>query len=162
MKVVRAALGSSLLLLGGILAHHLSGSSIASFTSISSFLILSLLLALLLIDEEISDTKLFAAVFIAQNGAHFLMGGSMHESLSMYFAHTIAGVLTYIAINKGSEILASIETFLLFLYSHISPHAIFIPRWNLRKTVWAFTPYLPSFKDLAHNATLSLRAPPLS
>jgi hypothetical protein len=162
MKLARAALGSSLLLLGGILAHHLSGGSIASFTSISSFLILSLLLALLLADEEISDTKLFAAVFIAQNGAHFLMGGSMHESLSMYLAHTIAGVLTYIAINKGSEILASIETFLRFLYSHISPHAIFIPRWNLRKAVWAFTPYLPSFKDLAHNATLSLRAPPLS
>lgn len=162
MKLVRAALGSSLLLLGGILAHHLSGSSIASFSSISSFLILSLLLALFLLDEEISETKLFAAVFIAQNGAHFLMGGSMHESLSMYLGHTIAGVLTYVAICKGSEILASIESFLHFLYSHISPHAIFIPQWNLQKAVWAFTPYLPSFKDLAHNATLSLRAPPLS
>ncbi len=162
MKLVRAALGSSLLLLGGILAHHLSGSSIASFSSISSFFILSLLLALLLLDEEISDTKLFAAVFLAQNGAHFLMGGSVHESFSMYLGHTIAGALTFFAINKGSEILASIDSFVRFLYSHISPHAIFFPQWNRLKTGWAFTPYLPTFKEQAHNATLSLRAPPIS
>ena len=162
MKLARAALSSSLLLLGGILAHHIAGSSVASLTSILSFVILSLLLALLLVDEEISDSKLFAAVFIAQNGAHFLMGGSMQESFSMYLGHTIAGVFTFIAINKGSEILASIETFIRFLCSHISPHSIFIPQWNLQKTVWAFTPYLPSFKDLAHNTRLSLRAPPLS
>lgn len=162
MKLVKVTLGSSLLLFGGILAHHLSGGSIASIGSISSFLILSLLLALLLVDEEASDTKLFAAVFIAQNGAHFLMGGSMHETFSMYFGHTIAGVLTFIFISKSSEIFASIESLLCFLYSHIAPHPIFIPQWNLNKVVWAFTPYLPSFKDRAHNTTLSLRAPPLS
>jgi hypothetical protein len=162
MKLVRAALSTSLLLLGGILAHHLSGSSVSSFGSISYFFILSLLLALLLLDEEISDTKLFAAVFIAQNGSHFLMGGSVHEPFSMYFGHTGAGVLTFIAISKGSEILASIDSFVRFLYSHISLNTFFFPQWNLQKTRWAFTPYLPSFKELAHNATLSLRAPPLS
>jgi hypothetical protein len=162
MKQARAALGSSMLLLGGILAHHFSGSSIASFRSISSFFILSLLLTLLLLDEEITDTKLFAAVFLAQNGAHFLMGGSVHEPFSMYFGHTIAGALTFMAINKGSEILAYIDSFVSFLYSNISPPAILLPQWNRLKTGWAFIPYLPSFKELAHNATLSLRAPPLS
>jgi hypothetical protein len=162
MKLAKAALGSSLLLLGGILAHHFSGSSIASFRSISSFFILSLLLTLFLLDEEISDTKLFAAVFLAQNGAHFLMGGSVHKPFSMYFGHTIAGVLSFIAINKGSEILASIDSFVNFLYSNISPNAIFFPQWKGLMTGWAFIPYLLSFKELAHNATLSLRAPPRS
>lgn len=162
MKLVKVTLGSSLLLFGGILAHHLSGGSIASKGSISSFLILSLLLAVLLVDEEASDTKLFAAVFIAQNGAHFLMGGSMHESFSMYIGHTIAGVLTFIFISKSSEILTSIESLLCFLYSHLIPHAIFISQLIPQKAVRAFTPYLPSFKDLVHNTTISLRAPPLS
>jgi hypothetical protein len=162
MKQARAALGSSMLLLGGILAHHFSGSSIASFRSISSFFILSLLLTLLLLDEEITDTKLFAAVFLAQNGAHFLMGGSVHEPFSMYFGHTIAGALTFMAINKGSEILAYIDSFVSFLYSNISPNAIFLPQWKGLMTGWAFIPYLLSFKELAHNATLSLRAPPRS
>lgn len=161
MKLVRAILASSLLLSGGILAHFLSGSKVASFESIFSFFVLSILLASLLVDDKISDVKLFSAVFIAQNGAHFLMGGSTSESISMYFSHTFAGVVTFIAINKGAEILKRIECLLQYLYLHISPIAIFHKSWDSLKSKWAFTPYLSSFKELKQTSGLSLRAPPL-
>lgn len=161
MKLARVALSSCLLLLGGILAHHLSDNSVASISSISSFVLLSALLALLLLDDHVNEYKLLTAVFIAQNGAHFLLGGSVNESISMYLGHTIGGALTFFAINRGSEILASIESFLAFLYSRISPLHISHSKWKSPEKSWTFIPYLSCVKELFHNTTHLLRAPPL-
>ena len=106
MKLARAAISSSLLLLGGIFAHHLAGGDVASTQNLTTFFLLNVLLALLLTKEEISEGRIFLSVFIAQNSAHFLLGGAIHEPISMYVAHTIAGLATFLSdcINSHVEL----------------------------------------------------------
>lgn len=160
MKLARAAISSSLLLLGGIFAHHLAGGDVASTQNLTSFFLLNVLLALLLTQEEISDERIIFSVFIAQNSAHFLLGGAIHEPISMYVAHTAAGVATFLAISKASQILSCLTHLILMIAEVI----VLPPRFSKASIAsthtWSCTPYLQSFKELAHSRSYSLRAPP--
>jgi len=160
MRLVRAYLASSQLILGGVFAHHLAGSAVASTQSLASLVLLSCTLSLLLTSEEITEGKLFLAVFVAQNGSHFLLGGSTHNTLSMYAAHTVAGVVSYQAIAKSAVLVQSLSDCSKFLASQFIPRLISTATIEIDLPSWTFTHYLPAFREQARFSALSLRAPP--
>lgn len=160
MRLVRAYLASSQLILGGVFAHHLAGSAVASTQSLASLVLLSCALSLLLTSEEITEGKLFLAVFVAQNGSHFLLGGSTHNTLSMYAAHTVAGVISYQAIAKSAVLVQSLSDCSKFLASQFIPRLISTTTIEIDLPSWTFTHYLPAFREQARFSALSLRAPP--
>lgn len=160
MRLVRAYLASSQLILGGVFAHHLAGSAVASTQSLASLVLLSCALSLLLTSEEITEGKLFLAVFVAQNGSHFLLGGSTHNTLSMYAAHTVAGVVSYQAIAKSAVLVQSLSDCSKFLASQFIPRLISTTTIEIDLPSWTFTHYLPAFREQARFSALSLRAPP--
>jgi hypothetical protein len=65
-------MSASALLVGGIFAHHLAGSSIPSYSGILGFLLLAFVLTLMLLDEKLSEEKLFIAIFHAANRTQLL------------------------------------------------------------------------------------------
>ncbi len=160
MKLVRATISASLLILGGILAHHLAGGDVVTTPRLTSFFLLNVFIALLLTQEDISEGRIFLSVFIAQNSAHFLLGGALHEPLSMYFAHTVAGVATFLAVSKASQILNGLSG----LIRMIAEEIVLPPRFGkvliASPHTWICTPYLQSFRELVHRTSYSLRAPP--
>jgi hypothetical protein len=160
MRLVRAYLASSQLILGGVLAHHLAGSAVASTQSLASLILLSCALSLLLTNEEITEGRLFVAVFVAQNGSHFLLGGSTHNTVSMYAAHTVAGVISYQTIAKSAVLLQSLSDCSKFLASKFIPSLISTAKLEIDLPSWTFTHYLPAFREQAHFSALTLRAPP--
>lgn len=160
MKLARAAISSSLLLLGGILAHHLAGGDVAATQNLTTFFLLNVLLALLLTQEETSEGRIIFSVFVAQNSAHFLLGGAIHEPISMYVAHTVAGVATFLAISKASKILIYLTDLIRMLAEVIVLPPRFSKASIASTRTWSCTPYLQSFKELAHSRSYSLRAPP--
>ena len=161
MKELMAMVSASILLLGGILAHHVAGNQIATSQSLLGFASLAILLSLILATQELTETRLFFAVFIAQNGAHFLLGSSSQNSLTMFFAHAVTGVISYAAINKGSTILDSLENFLLFLYSIFAPKIEIVGSLNAHKPLWVCIPYFSNSKEFIYSHSQSLRAPPI-
>jgi hypothetical protein len=160
MRLVRAYLASSQLILGGVLAHHLAGSAVASTQSLASLILFSCALSLLLSNEEITEGRLFFAVFVAQNGSHFLLGGSTHNTVSMYAAHTVAGVISYQTIAKSAVLLQSLSDCSKFLASKFFPKLISTAELEIDLPSWTFTHYLPAFREQAHFSALTLRAPP--
>ena len=160
MRLVRAYLASSQLILGGVFAHHLAGSAVASTQSLASLVLLSCALSLLLTSEEITEGKLFLAVFVAQNGSHFLLGGSTHNTISMYAAHTVAGVISYQAIAKSAVLVQSLSDCSKFLASQFIPRLISTTTIEIDLPSWTFTHYLPAFREQARFSALTLRAPP--
>lgn len=159
--MVRSAVAAMLLLLGGIGAHHLAGGEITSRNSILQFVVIVSLVALVLRGEEISETRLFFAVFVVQNLTHFLLGGAHESSLLMALSHTIFGVISYQLILQGSYLLSGLR----LLYSSLQ-HA-FLPKvFNFSLQVakditWGFTPLLATFKESAQRSAILVRAPPL-
>lgn len=160
MKLARAAISSSLLLLGGILAHHLAGGEISPTQTLISFFLLSTLLSLLLTQEDLTEGRIFLTVFIAQNGAHFFLGGAIHEPVLMYIAHAVAGIATFYVISKSSLILTGFSNLIQQLAQAIVLPTAFQKISITSKPAWICTPYFRSFKELAHSASYSLRAPP--
>lgn len=160
MKLVRGAICSSLLLLGGIFAHYLSGGAFISDDSILGFFTLSALLSLLLVYENVSELRLFTAVFVAQNGSHFLLGGEVHQPISMLMSHSLAGAATYVSINRASDIFNGLCNLIDGLRSSFLPNILF-PRLAHESTSgWTFVPYLFAFAKLDPRSNISLRAPP--
>lgn len=153
-------MSASALLAGGILAHHLAGSTIPAASHIFGFLILILALTLLLLDENLSEEKLFIAIFIAQNGSHFLMGGKSESATLMFLSHLLAGISSYLVITRGSEILHSLESALRAIATRLIPllyPSLFIPSSSRGSIA---SPHQISFRQRLRFSALSLRAPP--
>jgi hypothetical protein len=160
MKLVRAALGSSILLSSGIAAHHLSGGPIASAQSLTTFFLLSLLLTLLLLDEKLNEGRLFAAVFIAQNASHFILGGSTHDSMTMFASHTAIGIASFIAMSRACELLSTFGDVARQILSQLLPGKSFKVLAQQTPPRWRSVTYLCSFSNFPFASTFSLRAPP--
>jgi hypothetical protein len=160
MKQMRALMSASALLVGGIFAHHLAGSSIPSYSGILGFLLLAFALTLMLLDENLSEEKLFIAIFVAQNGSHFLLGGETHNSTVMFISHLLAGIATYLVIIRGRSLLDSIEYVLERLSSLLTPDAY--PAFTLAAGNCGpiAAPHHISFLQRLRFSALSLRAPP--
>jgi hypothetical protein len=160
MKQMRALMSASALLVGGIFAHHLAGSSIPSYSGILGFLLLAFALTLMLLDENLSEEKLFIAIFVAQNGSHFLLGGETHNSTVMFISHLLAGIATYLVIIRGRSLLDSIEYVLERLSSLLTPDAY--PAFTLAagNCGQIAAPHHISFLQRLRFSALSLRAPP--
>ena len=157
---MRALMSASALLVGGIFAHHLAGSSIPSYSGILGFLLLAFALTLMLLDENLSEEKLFIAIFVAQNGSHFLLGGETHNSTVMFISHLLAGIATYLVIIRGRSLLDSIEYVLERLSSLLTPDAY--PAFTLAagNCGQIAAPHHISFLQRLRFSALSLRAPP--
>lgn len=157
---MRALMSASALLVGGIFAHHLAGSSVPSYSNLLSFLLLALALTLMLLDENLSEEKLFIAIFIAQNGSHFLMGGETHNSTLMFISHLLAGIATYLVIIRGQSLLDSIEYALERLASLLTPDTYPALSFEAENLARIAAPHHISFRQRLRYSALSLRAPP--
>jgi len=160
MKLTRALLSALSLLVGGILAHHLAGSSIPSASQLIGFLFLAFALTLFLLDEKLSEEKLFIAIFIAQNGSHFLMGGKSESAALMFISHLLAGVVTYLIIIRGQSLLDSIEYTLERLTSLLTPEIYPARSFGAGNSGQVAAPHQISFRQRLRYSALSLRAPP--
>ena len=157
---MRALMSASALLVGGIFAHHLAGSSIPSYSGILGFLLLAFALTLMLLDENLSEEKLFIAIFVAQNGSHFLLGGETHNSTVMFISHLLAGIATYLVIIRGRSLVGAIEYALERLASLLTPDtypAFTLAAGNCGQIA---APHHISFLQRLRFSALSLRAPP--
>jgi hypothetical protein len=153
-------MSASALLLGGIFAHHLAGSSIPSYSGILGFLLLAFVLTLMLLDEKLSEEKLFIAIFIAQNGSHFLMGGKSESAALMFISHLLAGIATYLVIIRGRSLLDSIEYTFERLTSLLTPEIYPALSFEARNSGQVAAPHQISFRQRLRYSALSLRAPP--
>ena len=160
MKLMRALMSASALLVGGLFAHHLVGSSVPSSSHLLSFLLLALALTLLLLDENVSEERLFVAIFIAQNGSHFLMGGKSESAALMFISHLLAGVVTYLIIIRGQSLLDSIEYTLERLTSLLTPEIYPALSFDAGNSGQVAAPHQISFRQRLRYSALSLRAPP--
>ncbi len=162
MKLMRALMSASALLVGGLFAHHLAGSSVPSSSHLLGFLLLALALTLLLLDENVSEERLFIAIFFAQNGSHFLLGGESHNSIVMFISHLLAGIATYLIIIRGRSLMSAIEYALERLASLLTPDtysAFTLAAGNCGPIA---APRHISFLQRLRFSALSLRAPPAS
>lgn len=157
---MRALMSASALLVGGIFAHHLAGSSVPSYSGILGFLLLAFALTLMLLDEKLSGEKLFIAIFIAQNGSHFLLGGEIHNSTVMFISHLLAGIATYLVIIRGRLLLDSIEYALNRLASLLIPDTYPVLSLGAGNSEQIAAPHHISFRQRLRFSALSLRAPP--
>lgn len=157
---MRALMSASALLVGGIFAHHLAGSSVPSYSHLLSFLLLALALTLMLLDENLNEEKLFIAIFIAQNGSHFLMGGETHNSAMMFISHLLAGIATYLVIIRGQSLLDSIEYAFERLASLFTPDTYPALSFEAGNPGQITAPNHISFRQRLRYGALSLRAPP--
>ena len=153
-------MSASALLVGGIFAHHLAGSSIPSYSGILGFLLLAFVLTLMLLDEKLSEEKLFIAIFIAQNGSHFLMGGKSESAALMFISHLLAGIATYLVIIRGRSLLDSIEYTFERLTSLLTPEIYPALSFEARNSGQVAAPHQISFRQRLRYSALSLRAPP--
>lgn len=153
-------MSASALLVGGILAHHLAGASVPSASQLFSFLFLAFALTIFLLDEKLSEEKLFAAIFIAQNGSHFLMGGKSENATIMFASHLLAGVATYLVIIRGRLLLDSIEYALRRLTSFLIPDTYSVYAFTTGNSGLIAVPHQISFRQRLRYSALSLRAPP--
>jgi hypothetical protein len=160
MKLMRALMSASALLVGGIIAHHLAGSSIPSYSGVLGFLLLAFALTLMLMDEKLSEEKLFITVFIAQNGSHFLLGGETHNSTVMFISHLLAGIATYFVVLRGRSSLDSIEYVLGRIASLLIPDSYPALSLNAGNSGPIAAPHHVSFRQRLRYSALSLRAPP--
>ena len=161
MSLVRSAVAAMLLLLGGIGAHHLAGGEITSSNSLMQFVLIATLVALALRGEEISETRLFFAVFAVQNLTHFLLGGANESSLLMALSHTIFGVISYQLILQSSQILNGLSSLYQSLRRTFLPKTFTFSLQVAEQITWGFTPLLATFKESAQRSAILLRAPPL-
>ncbi|CAN2176466.1 hypothetical protein MCEMRE26_00178 [Candidatus Nanopelagicaceae bacterium] len=153
-------MSASALLVGGIFAHHLAGASVPSGSHLLGFLFLAFALTLFLLDEKLSEEKLFAAIFIAQNGSHFLMGGKSENATVMFASHLLAGVATYLVIVRGRLLLDSIEYALERLTSLLTPDTYPVLAFSAEKSGEIAAADHISFRQRLRYSALSLRAPP--
>jgi hypothetical protein len=160
MKLMRALMSASALLVGGIFAHHLAGSSIPSYTGVLGFLLLAFALTLMLLDEKLSEEKLFITVFIAQNGSHFLLGGESRNSILMLLSHLIAGIATYFVVVRGRSLLDSIENVLGRIASLLFPNTYPALSFRTGNSSQVTGLHVISFRQRLRYSALSLRAPP--
>jgi hypothetical protein len=138
----------------------MSGGQIASAQSLTTFFLLSLLLTLLLLDEKLNEGRLFAAVFIAQNASHFILGGSTHDSITMFASHTVIGIASFIAMSRASELLSTLGDVARHLLSHLVPCNSFTFFAQQITPRWRCSTYHCSFSSYPFASTFSLRAPP--
>jgi hypothetical protein len=160
MKLMRAVMSASALLVGGLFAHHLVGSSVPSSSHLLSFLLLALALTLLLLDENVSEERMFIAIFIAQNGSHFLLGGESQNSTVMFISHLLAGIATYLIIIRGRSLVSAIEYALERLASLLTPDAYPAFTFAAGNCGQIAAPHHISFLQRLRFSALSLRAPP--
>lgn len=153
-------MSASALLAGGIIAHHLAGSTVPTYASILGFLLLIFVLTLFLLDEDIKEEKLFIAIFLAQNGSHFLMGGKSDNSTVMFISHLFAGLASYLLIVRGSVLLQSIEYAFYKVATHFIPHFYAPLSYEARDFGWIPALHQISARQRLRYCALAFRAPP--
>ena len=156
MKALRAIAASSTLLLAALLAHILAGGS--TLTAHSGLLLIGALtvIAFFIGDTSENPVRVVIAIFIAQNAAHFITGGSVANDNQMAISHIAAGFLSYHLLRHFDQSLPSLaDVFLSLVIPRITfllpvpTREVLHPSYSYRSLA---TPYF--------SLTASLRAPP--
>ncbi len=156
MKALRALAASCTLLLAALLAHILAGGS--TLTAHSGLLLICALTGIAIFIGDVTENPVRAviAIFIAQNAAHFITGGSVANDNQMAISHIAAGFLSYHLLRHFDASLPSLaEVFLSLVIPRITfllpvaSREVLHPSYSYRSLA---TPYF--------SLTASLRAPP--
>ena len=156
MKALRALAASSTLLLAALLAHILAGGS--TLTAHSGLLLIGALtiIAIFIGDATENPVRVVIAIFIAQNAAHFITGGSAANDNQMAISHIAAGFLSYHLLRHFDQSLPSLaEVFIALVIPRITFVLPAVIKESLHPTYTYRSLATPYF-----SLTASLRAPP--
>lgn len=156
MKAVQAFAASCTLLAASLIAHILAGGDSISFASAALLMATSIAISAILVRKGDDPIRATIAIFIAQNGGHFILGGQPDNSAVMLASHIAAGLLSYRVLQYFEASLPQLGRFIL---SHFLPVLNFhLPYLESKEITPRF-----SYRSLAtpyFSLTRSLRAPP--